>query len=415
MRPLRASKLLKATLPIYTEKILGLETSKREPGEPSVKTQPDGEELDQNVYDDLYEDCAFAGKISGTRILDEKSYKEYDADLEDEEFIEALKKKQDIHSDLDMLEKVITILEANSSVKFKSYHAKKSSEEVYQLFDDIFERWFKMKSGQECSSNLPLPSNSMEKLQWGFDDADIKNATDSFEALLKELGETCDLSAGMEGDALGLLVRFYRHWQARDRPLVHQVVTVDTEDKEAEKWIAFAKRLPDVKASNKKLVRNPGSSTTDQLICQPDRDNRFPSDVSISQVNKKLGVGKESQPKKITRKIPYQRKTKSSKVEVLKSVNSTTPSTWVRVNSAKNLPPINSVIEAKWPGHEHSNKCTILSKAGKASKGNWHYLNIREDGEEKCSSFIDVAWKFIQDNDNSSSSTPITIVEICFE
>ena len=137
--------------------------------------------------------------------------------------------------------------------------------------------------------------------------------------------------------------------------------------------------------------------------------------AGISQMRNK-GVRRVSEPKKLARKTPYQRTTKPSKVEVQKSAKSPTPYGWTHVNSVKNLPPINSVVECNWPGFEHSIKCTILSKAGKASKGNWHYLNIREDGEEnaKCVSFENIDWQFIQQNDDKSSVTPITL-EILFE
>ena len=74
---------------------------------------------------------------------------------------------------------------------------------------------------------------------------------------------------------------------------------------------------------------------------------------------------------------------------------------WIHVRNTRDLPKVNSVIECRFPGHQWTVKCTILSRAGKASAANWHFLNIKEgDGEGKCCSFENASWKPIAEDEN---------------
>ena len=70
---------------------------------------------------------------------------------------------------------------------------------------------------------------------------------------------------------------------------------------------------------------------------------------------------------------------------------------WVHVRNKNNLPKINSVVECNFPGYEQSIKCRVLSRAGKSSTQNWHFMNIQEDGEDngKCCSFRDATWRTV--------------------
>ena len=71
---------------------------------------------------------------------------------------------------------------------------------------------------------------------------------------------------------------------------------------------------------------------------------------------------------------------------------------WIRVNNKKDLPKVDTMIECKFPNQDYNVKCKILSKAGKSSTANWHYLNVQEDdGDGKCCSFKGVLWKSIVD------------------
>ena len=80
---------------------------------------------------------------------------------------------------------------------------------------------------------------------------------------------------------------------------------------------------------------------------------------------------------------------------------------WIRVNSSKDLPKINSTVECMFPNHDWKVKCKILSKAGKTSTGNWHYMNIKEDEEEgKCCSFKNASWKPLTDQNSVHEEEP---------
>ena len=67
---------------------------------------------------------------------------------------------------------------------------------------------------------------------------------------------------------------------------------------------------------------------------------------------------------------------------------------WICVKNNKDLPKVNSFIYCKFPNFAPIVQCQILSRAGKLSAANWHFLNIQEQGEEygKCCSFKDAFW-----------------------
>ena len=75
---------------------------------------------------------------------------------------------------------------------------------------------------------------------------------------------------------------------------------------------------------------------------------------------------------------------------------------WTSVTSTKDLPKVHTTVECKFPRHDSSVRCTILSRAGKSTTANWHYLNVQESGSEqgKCCSFKDVRWRPIVDSEN---------------
>ena len=68
---------------------------------------------------------------------------------------------------------------------------------------------------------------------------------------------------------------------------------------------------------------------------------------------------------------------------------------WICVKNNKDLPKVNSFIRCKFPNYAPIVQCKILSRAGKLSASNWHFLNIQEQGEEygKCCSFKDAFWR----------------------
>ncbi len=82
----------------------------------------------------------------------------------------------------------------------------------------------------------------------------------------------------------------------------------------------------------------------------------------------------------------------------------TSPSVeWTRVMDTGDLPKVNSTVECKFPNYQFNVKCTILSRAGKASAGNWHFLNIEEDdGEGKCCSFKNTLWRHVTNDDEDN-------------
>ena len=68
---------------------------------------------------------------------------------------------------------------------------------------------------------------------------------------------------------------------------------------------------------------------------------------------------------------------------------------WKKVECHRDLPKIQTSVDCIFPDHQEPVTCRILSKAGKASTSNWHYLNIQESEETdgKCCSFKGVSWK----------------------
>ena len=88
----------------------------------------------------------------------------------------------------------------------------------------------------------------------------------------------------------------------------------------------------------------------------------------------------------------------------------TTGEDWVNVVSKRNLPNVNTMIECKFPTLDHSIKCKVLSRAGKVSTANWHYLNILEENATngKCCSFKNVSWRPIPEHVDDEPSSQET-------
>ena len=84
------------------------------------------------------------------------------------------------------------------------------------------------------------------------------------------------------------------------------------------------------------------------------------------------------------------------------SNNVSSSESWVNVRSHKDLPKVNSDIDCKFPNQDWKIRCKVLSKAGKASTSNWHFLNIQEDDNVgKCCSFKDAMWKPAEENEEA--------------
>ena len=88
--------------------------------------------------------------------------------------------------------------------------------------------------------------------------------------------------------------------------------------------------------------------------------------------------------------------------EVADSKHPFTDDTWVEVKNSTNLPKPITSVECSFHGFDHSIKCHVLSKAGKTSTANWHYLNIQQDGDStgKCCSFKNVSWRSCSGTDD---------------
>ena len=93
--------------------------------------------------------------------------------------------------------------------------------------------------------------------------------------------------------------------------------------------------------------------------------------------------------------------------------NVTSPPTnenWTKVLTKRDLPNPSSSIECMFPGHDSAITCKVISRGGRATTPNWHYLNILEENsnEGKCCSFKEVCWRSIdeQPNDNAGVSVP---------
>jgi hypothetical protein len=65
------------------------------------------------------------------------------------------------------------------------------------------------------------------------------------------------------------------------------------------------------------------------------------------------------------------------------------------VKTVKDLPHPQTSISYKNPSDEEWKCAEVVSKAGKATTNNWHYMNIREEGEEdaRCVSLKGVQWR----------------------
>ena len=85
---------------------------------------------------------------------------------------------------------------------------------------------------------------------------------------------------------------------------------------------------------------------------------------------------------------------------------------WTHVAANKHLPKVKSTIDCIFPGYTTPIKCKILSKAGKSTTNNWHYMNIKEGGEDcgKCCSFQNAKWRAVDDNEITNESTPNEIL-----
>ena len=85
-------------------------------------------------------------------------------------------------------------------------------------------------------------------------------------------------------------------------------------------------------------------------------------------------------------------------------------SNWTTVKSKQDLPKPNSSIECLFPGNESPIQCTVISKGGKSSTSNWHYLNIQEEEQShgKCCSFKNVSWRPTDNQEDSTSAVEET-------
>ena len=102
-----------------------------------------------------------------------------------------------------------------------------------------------------------------------------------------------------------------------------------------------------------------------------------------------------------------------------KTVDNSDQQSWTKVNSNRDLPKVDYLIECQFPGQSFKVRCKVLSKAGKASTANWRYLNIQEsDGIGKCCDFKNVLWRRIDDQEqqvNDESQTEETFFGKCTE
>ena len=88
-------------------------------------------------------------------------------------------------------------------------------------------------------------------------------------------------------------------------------------------------------------------------------------------------------------------------------VNDREVENWTHISNHRDLPKNGSTIKCLFPGYEDEIICKILSRGGKSTTSNWHFLNIQEDGENvgKCCSFKDAKWKTLPDEENASQPT----------
>ena len=97
----------------------------------------------------------------------------------------------------------------------------------------------------------------------------------------------------------------------------------------------------------------------------------------------------------------------STEVANLNNTTSTSEDNWINVLSSKDLPKVNSTVDCMFPDFDTKIRCKILSKAGKSTTANWHFMNIKEDDEDpgKCCSFKHAKWKATNDSEATSTET----------
>ena len=72
---------------------------------------------------------------------------------------------------------------------------------------------------------------------------------------------------------------------------------------------------------------------------------------------------------------------------------------WITVQTKRDLPKPNSSIECIFPGHDSAITCKVISRGGRSTTPNWHFLNILEEDshEGKCCSFKEVSWRTVDE------------------
>ena len=68
---------------------------------------------------------------------------------------------------------------------------------------------------------------------------------------------------------------------------------------------------------------------------------------------------------------------------------------WTCVATTKDLPKVHTTVERKFPRHDSSVRCKILSRTGKCITTNWHFMDNTEGGGRagNCCSYKDVRWR----------------------
>ena len=149
-------------------------------------------------------------------------------------------------------------------------------------------------------------------------------------------------------------------------------------------------------SSSNKMLKS--SFSLDQQVSSEDEDHaddNYPD--KLNSIESETGVGRETFADNENNRDVLEPAQNDASVnpKVTESKNSLSRDTWVKVKNNTNLPKPNTAVECSFPGVDHSIKCQVLSKAGKSSTANWHYLNILQDGDSKgkCCSFKDVSWR----------------------
>ena len=87
-----------------------------------------------------------------------------------------------------------------------------------------------------------------------------------------------------------------------------------------------------------------------------------------------------------------------------------------KVLTNADLPKKDSNIQFKLPQDTEWRHCTVISRGGKASTANWHFLNIQEPGSDaKCVGFKNASWADATDNIASSSSESTLYVNLSID